>query len=71
MKITAIYIDDYGKYTEEIEIAPWNISGTWKLTEELYVVSMIGTESYKIKKEDYEKILKYIKRREKDAKRND
>ena len=65
MKITAIYYDDYGKYTEEIEIAPWNICGAWQYNEELYVVSMSDKEHYKIEKEDYEKVLKYIKRREK------
>ena len=66
MKITIIdYDGDGNRYEDEEEIAPWNISGTWKM-EKRYVLRMVGQKCpFYIKKEDYEKVLKYIKRREK------
>lgn len=64
MKITSIDYDEGEKYTYEVEIAPWNISGAWKLTKKLYVVSMIGKSSYYVEKKDYEKVIKYIHKKE-------
>ena len=65
MKITIIDYDDDGtKYEDEEEIAPWNISGTWKM-ENHYVLRMVGQKCpFYITKEDYEKILDFIKRKE-------
>lgn len=65
MKITEIEYDDCTRYEDEIEIAPWNIVAARKLTDSRYFLKMSDSHGYYITKEDYEKVLKYIKRREK------
>lgn len=64
LKITVIDYDEGIKYTSEKEIAPWNISGAWKCNEKFYVVSMIGEEPFYVEKQDYEKVIKYIHKKE-------
>jgi len=66
MKITIIDYDDDGTKNEnEIEISPWNILGVWALGKECYRLRMVGQKfPYDIEKEDYEKIIKYIKKKE-------